>query len=319
MKNILIAFFISILFLSCKDEVPEPLRVGMLIWPPNEFFHLAESLGYYKDKNIELIDYRTPSEAIRAYKTGLLDAVIGTGHLYLKMNDKNLEDRILMVIDYSSGSDLLLAKPEITSMEELKGKKLGAEASALGIFVMLRFLEIYGLSPNDITHVPIDVSNQPLAYKNGLFDAVITYEPFASEMKKQGAVELSNSKEIPFEISDVLISTPTIIAQKTEQLTALCKGYFDVITLYKKNAKKFTPKLTARHNISSEDFINALGGVTFLNLSDNKKLIDTTESGYYKALSKVNEKMIAFKLINTKHNVSELIDMSIVKNIHDKN
>ncbi|AUC83814.1 hypothetical protein CW731_00260 [Polaribacter sp. ALD11] len=318
MKKI-IPLLIIILFLSCKNKTPEPLRVGMLLWPPNEFFHLAENLGYYKDMNIQLIDYQTPSELLRAYETGLLDALIGTDHIFLKMNDNNLKDRILMVIDYSSGGDILLAKPEITSMKGLKGKRLGAEASPLGIFLMFRFLELYGLSPNEITHVPVDIANQPQAYDNGLFDAVITYEPFATKIKKQGAVELCNSKEIPFEISDVLISTPMIISKKREQFEVLCKGFFEVLEVYRKDPEKYKPEFTARQNISSEEFIKALNGVTILNLNDNKRSIKNPKASYFKTLSKVNKKMVDYKLIETNHNVTKLIDTSIIKNIDVKN
>lgn len=319
MKNSILGLIIAILFLSCENKTVEPLRVGTLLWPTHDFFHLADHLGFYKDKNIQLIDYRTPSEVIRAYETGLLDAIMVTDHLFLKTNDRLLKDRVLMVLDYSSGSDVLMANPAIKNMENLRGKKIGSESSALGIFVMLRFLELYGLSGNDITHVPVDVAQQTQAYENELFDAVVTYEPFASEMKKQGAVELCNSKEIPFEISDILISTPTIITQKREQLEVLCKGFFDALAVYKKDSSKYISKLSTRENISPEEFSKALKGITVLDLDDNVNLIKNTKAGYFKTLSNVNKKMIDYKLINTEHNITELIDASIIQNINAKN
>lgn len=319
MKNIFIGFIISLSFLSCNNKQEEPLRVGVMLWPPYDFFYLAENLGYYKDQNIQLIDYRTPSEVIRAYETGLLDAIMITDHLFLKINDTNVNDRVIMLIDYSSGSDLLLAKPEITTTEELKGKKIGAESSALGIFVMLRFLEIHGLSPNDITHVPVDVENQPQAYENGLFDAVVTFEPFASEIKNQGAIELCNSKEIPFEISDILISSPKTITKKRKQLELLCQGFFDALDVYQKNPGKYISKLSRRQNITSKEYSNALQGIILLNLSDNKKLFKNPDAGFYNTFSEVNKKMIDYNLIETKHNIIELIDTRIINNIHVKN
>jgi NitT/TauT family transport system substrate-binding protein len=319
MKNSVLGLIIAILFLSCENKTVEPLRVGTLLWPTHDFFHLADHLGYYKDKNIQLIDYRTPSEVIRAYETGLLDAILVTDHLFLKTNDRLLKDRVLMVLDYSSGSDVLMANPAIKNMENLRGKKIGSESSALGIFVMLRFLELYGLSGNDITHVPVDVAQHTQAYENELFDAVVTYEPFASEMKKQGAVELCNSKEIPFEISDILISSPTIITQKREQLEVLCKGFFDALDVYKKDSSKYISKLSTRENISPEEFSKALKGITVLDLEDNVNLIKNTKAGYFKTLSNVNKKMIDYKLISTEHNITELIDASIIQNINAKN
>lgn len=319
MKKIFIGFIVSLLFLSCKNKQTEPLRVGVILWPANEFFYLAENLGYYKGHNIKLIDYRTPSEVIRAYETGLLDAILITDHLYLKINDTNVNDRILMIVDYSSGSDVLLAKPEITTTEELKGKKVGAESSALGIFVMLRFLEIHGLSSDDIIHVPVDVANQPQAFENGLFDAIITYEPFATEMKKDGAVELCSSKEIPFEISDVLISSPMLIAQKSAQLEILCQGFFDALDVYQKDPAKYISKLSRRQNITSKEFSNTLQGIRLLNLNDNKKLFKNPKAGYYNTFSEVNKKMIEYNLIETKHKTTELIDTRIINNIHAKN
>jgi len=317
MKRIVAVLFAMVSLLSCSNNKSEPLRVGILLWPPYEFFYLAENLGYYQNKNIQLIDYRTPSEAIRAYKTGLLDAIIVTNHLFFEMNDQRLVDRIIMVINYSSGSDVLLGKPEIKSVNELKGKKVGAEASALGLYVMLRFLEINGLSPKDIKHIPVDVGNQGQSYKKGLLDGVVTYEPYATELKKHGAAELCNSKAIPLEISDILISTPLIIEQKREQLEILCAGFFKAQNVYQKSPSDYTSFLASRENVTDKEFLDALNGIQILDLSDNKKILLKSEESYFKTLSVVNRKMINYHLIKTIQNEYELIDNRIIENIDE--
>ena len=85
-----------------------------------------------------------------------------------------------MVTDISNGADVILAKPEIQSLKDLKGRRVGVDSTALGAFVITRALGQVGLSPKDIEIVSLGVSEQERAFKQGIVDAVVTFEPVRS-------------------------------------------------------------------------------------------------------------------------------------------
>lgn len=311
--------FIIFLFLkSCFSVADEPLKVGIPAWTPYDFFFLAELQGYYKDHNIQLIDYNTPSEAVRAYKTGMLDVVLITNHLFIKMNDRGLTDRIILAIDYSSGSDVFLVDHELSSAEELIGKRIAAEASALGIFVLLRCLDMHGLNPKEIAYVPMDVSSQPAAFKNGSIEGVITYEPFATRIRKMGGIEFCNSKLIPFEICDLLVARPKVIKQKKKQLTTLCRGFYSACKDYNAWPGIYLPTLTERARLTAQEYKEVLNGVTMLSLEDNRLLFGNPDSGLDISITQVNRMMIEYGLVNNQLDITKLIDNSIIEAIENE-
>ena len=304
---------IILLFVSCGNNRIDNLKVGLILWPPLEFFYLADNLGYYKGHQIELISYSAPSEAIRAYKTGSLDVLLITNQIFIRINDDLLSDRIIMVVDFSSGADQLLVHPGIDTFPELKGKRLGVESSALGAYVMLRALDLHGIPPEEVIHVSADAATQPIAFRQGKIDGVITFEPVATQIKKMGAIQLFSSEEIPYEIADILISTPRVIKEKRKQLTALCNGFFKAHQDFQCAPEKYTSSIVKRAGITEQEFINSLSGVKILDRSKNLELFKDPYAGFYYSLTFVNQKMIEFGLAENSHGVGLIIDNSIMK------
>ena len=126
------------------------------------------------------LSYPSSSEVIRAYRNGDLEAVAITIDETFLLAETQPNIRIVLVTDISNGADVILAKPEIQSLKDLKGRRVGVESTALGAFVITRALGQVGLSPKDIEIVSLGVSEQERAFKQGIVDAVVTFEPVRS-------------------------------------------------------------------------------------------------------------------------------------------
>ena len=316
-QNLIYCLLIVFLLNSC-DNKPIPLRVGLLVWPPYEFFYLAEKEGFYDEYSIDLIDYKTPSEVMRAYNNGLLDAIIITNHLYIQLNNDFQRDQIIQVINYSKGADVLLVKPEFNSVNDLVGKRIGAEASGLGLYVLQRFLEFNNISIDQINYVPVDVANQVEEFRDGKIDAVITYEPFATKIKSLSGKEIFNSSQIPFEICDVLISKKEIIESKKDQFISLSEGYFKALNLFKVNPNAYEEFLAEREGISPKEFIKALNGIEILDLNENQKLYtDNKDIDFLVRLENVNKKMVEFGIVKNVINSQNILNSNIIMSIEE--
>ena len=105
---------------SCMSYEP-PLRIALIRWPPFEFLHLAQEKGYFAAEGVEvrLIEFVAVNDTQRAFEHDKIDG--GTFSLFQVLQNRDQLKRkmqVPLVIDFSDGADLLLARPEIADVRE---------------------------------------------------------------------------------------------------------------------------------------------------------------------------------------------------------
>ncbi len=175
---------------SCADktEPPEPVTVA---WSPFEslgLFFVAEDQGFFADNGLDVTarKYDSGAAALNGMLAGEADIVVGTTEFPLVNRSLQKADaRIIATIARSETiyivgrSDRGLAKPS-----DLKGKSVGTTKGTIAEFYLGRFLEINGLSLNDITLVDLKTPAEWVnSVVNGDIDAVCTSQPYANQAK----------------------------------------------------------------------------------------------------------------------------------------
>lgn len=113
---------------------------------------------------------------------------------------------IVLLFDYTTGSDGIVGKPSIRSVLDLQGKTIGVEKGTIGHFTLIKALELAGLSTGDVRLVPFNQSNDVNPAYLRRVDAVATFEPQLSKIKAiAGFRTVFSSREIPTAICDVLV------------------------------------------------------------------------------------------------------------------
>jgi NitT/TauT family transport system substrate-binding protein len=110
----------------------------------------------------------------------------------------------VLVFNVSAGADMLLVRPQIATLSQLKGKRIGLEDSNLASVMVSAVLEQAGLRNTDVTLVRLSNDLHAKAWQQKSVDALITYEPVASVIQGLGAQKLFDSRQIPNVIVDVL-------------------------------------------------------------------------------------------------------------------
>src|ERR1700746_641868 len=106
----------------------EPLKVGYRGWPGWVAWQVAIDKGWLKEAGVDVafqwFDY---SASMDAFTAGKIDANLMTNGDTLVTGAGGGKGIMIMLTDYSSGNDMIVAKPGIKSLKELKGKKIGIE------------------------------------------------------------------------------------------------------------------------------------------------------------------------------------------------
>ena len=262
----LILLSISILLFACKEggqvSKENAIRVGFNPWPGDEVIYLAEHLGYYKEEGVKvkLVEVGSLGDTRSAFEKGSVDIATSTNIDLLQVRCRNKKEaQIIALTDYSNGGDVILAKEEIKTVADLKGKKVGAEGGSLNIYVLFRALEKNGVNLKDVEVVYLDQTSMNDAISTGKVDAVVTYPPYSIEISNKHKVnKLFTSKEIPAEVLDVLIADKSFVENNQENLTKFFKAIDRAWDYMNKNKDKAYAVMAAREKVSVEEFKTAI-------------------------------------------------------------
>ena len=241
-----------------------PLRIGLVVWPVYEIAVLARSLGRLDSKRVHLLDYGSNSEALRAYQNGVIDGVALTTSYVIELLALSSNDRIVLVIDVSTGGDALVASANIKSVRDLKGRRIGLETGSLGLLVLSRALEHGELAKTDVHVVPVDASGQQAAFNAGAVDAVVTYEPMRSTLVARGARDIFNSSMMPNEIVDVLVVRESAVREREQALTHLTDAWFYALDYLRRHPVDAAARVAPRENLTADAYLASLKGVQIL-------------------------------------------------------
>ncbi|MEB3340444.1 ABC transporter substrate-binding protein [Okeania sp.] len=308
---IFISFGVSLL-ISC-NTTPLPLRVAINLWPGYETLYLARSLGYYENTLVTLLDFPSGTEQVRAFRNNNLESAAISMDQALELATTNPDVRIITVVDFSEGGDVILAKPEIPNLQALKGKRVGVEANALGAYIITRALEKAGMTIEDIQVVSLGLSEHERAFKDDMIDAVVTFGPARTQLLSFGAKEIFNSSQIPGEIVDVLISQKTAIANQSKDVQALVNGQFQALNYLAQNPQDSARRIAPRTQVTPEEFLEANKGLRRPSLQENQQLLDRENPALLETTQRLIDVMVANKLLSKSLDAMTLFDDRFVK------
>lgn len=292
---------------------PEPvLRVGLNVWPGYEPVFLARELGYFHDSEIRLVEYGSASQVMRAFRNGAIEGAALTLDEVLLLAHDGHRLRVVAVLDLSAGGDVVVARPEIAGLRELRGRRIGVESTALGAYVLVRALQSAELARADVEIVPIEANRHIEAYDQGDVDALVTFEPMRSKLLERGARTLFDSTEIPGEIIDVLVVREDFLKRYPEPVTRLVSGWSRAVDYAEAAPLKAARYMAPRENLSPEAFLQAMAGLEIPSLEDNLRMLSGAGGDLRHNALRLRDVMLAEGLLHTAVDPTPLFDARAV-------
>ncbi|MBF0264170.1 MAG: ABC transporter substrate-binding protein [Gammaproteobacteria bacterium] len=300
---------LSLFLLSCTQNPEPPLRIATNTFPGYEPLYLARSLGYYENTQINLVEMTSASEVIHALRNGTIEGAALTLDETLTLLADDIRLKIILVMDFSNGADVLLTKPEINSLAEIKGKQIAVEYSAVGALLLDAALASAKLSVTDIKVETCLYDNHINCYEEN--DAVITFEPVRTKLMLKGAKQLFDSSQIPGKIVDVLVVQDAVIKLNSQTIKNLLKGYFRARQYLEKKPEKASEQMALRQGISSHEVISSFNGIELPSLKANRDLLEGSNKLQATA-SSLMKYLFERELLRKKVDTSNIIDASFL-------
>ena len=275
-------FFVLAMFalVGCTNKPEGPVIIGTNVWPGYEPGHLAKSQNLYGNADVNLRQFLSASEVLRAFRNRSIDVAALTLDEALQLQQSGIDIQIFLVTDVSFGADAVLARPPVKSVADLVGKKVGVKNAALGEYVLARgeyvlarALQINAVQNSDVNTVPLTVDETVRLYRDGALDAVVTFEPFKTELQKLGAVKIFDSRQIPNEIVDVLVTRKDFAKANPNAIKAVTTGWLAAAKLIKELSPDAIKETAVRLGISDQELRNALLELKIQLLADNQTML----------------------------------------------
>src|SRR5262245_8679104 len=154
------------------------LTIAYSDWPGWVAWDIGLKKGWFEAAGVK-VDFKwfeyVPS--MEAFSAGKVDAVAMTNGDQLVTGASGAPSVALLLNDYSNGNDMVVAKPGIESVAQLKGKKVGVEVGFVSHLMLLNALNVAKLSDRDIEIVNLPTDQTPQALKSGSVDAIVAWQP----------------------------------------------------------------------------------------------------------------------------------------------
>lgn len=293
---------------GCARSPVPPLRVATHPWPGYESLHLAQSLGYFNASQVRLVELANASQTYEALSHGTVDAAAQTLDEVLALMQHGADLRVVLVMDVSDGADVVLARPGIATLQDLRGKRVGVENTTTGAVLFDAMLTAAGLTAGDLQLVPLSMNEHVAAYRSGQVDALVTYDPPRSILLRGGAHVLFDSSRIPGRIVDVLVVRADALADHRQQIAALVAAHFKALHYLRQRPQDAARRLGPFLGVTVDQVPSQFVGMNLPGLGENRALLAGTAPGLTLHAAELGELMLRHDLLESKVTTDHLAD-----------
>jgi NitT/TauT family transport system substrate-binding protein len=297
---------------------PNAVKVGFNAWPGFVPWQVTQEEQIFKAKqvDVDLQWFDSLPKSIAALSTGKLDANSQAMGDTVNEVMKGADLVIVLTNDNSTGNDAVIVSDKIKKIQDLKGKKVAAEAGTVDHFLLAQGLRKAGMKMSDIQFVPMETRLATVAFADGQVDAVAAYAPFiGTAIKRPGSKVLFSSKDFPGSISDHLVVTRKLITEHPEKVQALVNSWFATLNTIQANREKTVAIMAKREGVSVAEYKEYDKGLKIFTVAENIKAFQPKAS--MDSLPHAAAEMAKFlnetKLIKNKVDLSKMLDDRFVK------
>jgi NitT/TauT family transport system substrate-binding protein len=296
---------------SATPSSASGLKIAYSDWPGWVAWEIAIQKGWFKEAGVDVefkwFDY-VPS--MEAFSAGKVDAVCMTNGDALVTGATGGKSVSIIVNDYSDGNDMIVAKPGINTVAQLKGKTIGVEVGFVDHLLLLHALKSANLKESDVKLKNVKTDETPQALKSGDVDAVGAWQPSSGAALKEvpGSKPIFTSKDVPGLIYDMLAVSPKSLAEHRADWIKIAKVWDRVATFVNdaKNLDEAAKIMSARVGLTPDQYKAIMKGTHIMALGEGKKHWAKAEglTSIYGSNKVVDE----FNVKNTVYKAPEKVD-----------
>ena len=319
MKKILVLGIMALVFLFAGSNLAaEPIKLGMSTWLGYAPLYLAKEKGFFQKQGVEVevVVIESPADRRAAFAADKIQGMATTvdTHVMTAAAENPIPVKQVLALDDSHGGDGIVAKKEIKTIKDLKGKTVAAQLGAGASYFWLNYVLAQDkMKLSDLKTVDMKAGDAGSAFVAGKVDAAVTWEPWLSKAKETpfGHVLLSSDKT-PGIIVDSLAFKPDFLKKRGADVKKIVAAWNEAVKFAAQNPQEADPIMAKFTGQKPEEFTKEKTGVRFYGDKENKEYFGSAKKPglLYTVTQRAADLWFEFKLIKTKPKAADLIDGS---------
>lgn len=278
LSKIFTLLLLSAMFAACAGPAAPkkaPLRIAYTDWWGDYTIIIADKKGFFKKYGLEVktIYYDVFSKALPELASGQLDG--GTLTIGDTMSVNAHTSLTAVALSDDGGASVVLARPEITQIADLKGKQIGIIIGSSYELMIDEMLREAGLKPGDVNLVDIDPENIPQALADNKIQAGFTWEPYTTQAIGAGN-NLIYSSETSGLFADTIVFRTEVVNQRPEDIRNYLRAWFEAVEYRIAEPEEANHQIAFTLNKQASDIV---GDAKLLLLRDNLNAFTQTPAG----------------------------------------
>ena len=233
------------------------VAIGISGWTGFGPLTLAKEVGIFKKHGLDVTLPKIPQASRSlALASGDIQCAATTVETWVVWNANGVPAKQIVQLDKSHGADGIVARADIKTITDLKGKAVAASAPGTSPYFLLAwFLHANGLTLKDVKVVNLEPGPAAQAFLAGQNDAAVSYEPYLSSVRDKPAAGhiLATTLDYPMVI-DTLGCAPKFLDANGDAAKALVDSYFEALDYIKANPDKADEIMGADVKQSAAEF-----------------------------------------------------------------
>lgn len=188
---------------------------------------------------------------------------------------------IIAIPDSFGRVEGILAREELASVQDLKGKKIGVTFASSAHLLVLDVLEQAGLTQRDVSVLNVPAPELPAAMQSGQIDAAAAWTPqFNTILRQPGIKVLADDTDFSlykeFSVTpgpDVLVIRRDFAEKNHDLVKTYLDQYFQANQLLREHPEQAAKLLLSLTNLSLEEQVTVVKGADWYSHAQQKELL----------------------------------------------
>lgn len=289
------------------EQESQPLRIEFTQWWGDYTLIIAEEKGFFEKYGIQVepVYYEVFSDSFSDLASGQIDgALISVGDA---ININRASPLKVVAIYDNGGADAVLVGPEITSIQDLRGKAIGFQPGSPYELTVANMLQSVNMDLSDVTVVKMNPEDALASLKSNQVQAAYTWEPYSSDAISNGYKTIYPLEQL-YLYPDMIVFNKYVVDQRPNDIRAFLKAWFEAVQ-YRQENPELARSIIADFLGSSIEEVQPDDNLKILTLEDNKALFDIqSEKSIYAITKRTSDYLISIGSVIEQIDPLELLD-----------
>ncbi len=269
MKSLFVSAIFALLLLigGCQSKnSAQEIRISTNPWIGFTPFMYAEEKGWLKGSKFKFLWIVSLDENAALYEKGLSDGFTATQYEYFNFKEQTYL-KPYFFIDRSSGADVILSNKSLSELKDSKEKiECYFELISVNKDIFNAFITENGLDKSKFVLKNSDQAKMAQLQAKNTPMLLISYEPYASNIQKNGFKKISSTKELKsISVIDAIFIDERVMEGNEKEIKHLQEVFNRAVLALKSNPKEYYETIKGYlENQTYEEFINSLNGIEWV-------------------------------------------------------